>query len=362
MKKITGLLLAACCAMMLGGCGENEFTAPELMEPVGVKLDTATVERGEIYNLSVFNGAVVPYVEGLSFESDGTLKQMAVSLGDKVTKGAVLAVLNKDKETQRLEDLEEEIASLQKNGQFTDKQALCGIEIAKEELAELKENGASQEEIALKALEVEKLTAALTQTQQLRDVEVKQKQREADTLRKETQNNKILAPYNGTVVHIADVSAGMSVKGYDPVLYLADDSRLSISAKYIQESELAGADRLYAQIGHKEYALEYLPYDSDDFIQMALSGVEMKSKFAFSAPDGGVESGQYAAVMLQRAYEANAITIPVNALYSSGGSHYVYVMENEQKVRRKITVGLITESKVQVTEGLQEGEQVYVKD
>lgn len=53
-----------------------------------------------------------------------------------------------------------------------------------------------------------------------------------------------------------------------------------------------------------------------------------------------------------------AITIPVEALFSEGGTDFVYVVENGRLVKTEITVGATTDTEVEVLEGLVEGATV----
>lgn len=53
-----------------------------------------------------------------------------------------------------------------------------------------------------------------------------------------------------------------------------------------------------------------------------------------------------------------AITIPVEALFSEGGTDYVYVVENSVLNRTEITVGATTDTEVEVLSGLEAGQEV----
>jgi len=53
-----------------------------------------------------------------------------------------------------------------------------------------------------------------------------------------------------------------------------------------------------------------------------------------------------------------AITIPVEALFSEGGTDYVYVVENNTLKKTEITVGATTDTEVEVLEGLDAGQVV----
>ena len=51
-----------------------------------------------------------------------------------------------------------------------------------------------------------------------------------------------------------------------------------------------------------------------------------------------------------------------NAIYADENGSYVYRVEGEQHVRCDVTVGITTVSKVEILAGLQEGDEVYVKE
>lgn len=54
----------------------------------------------------------------------------------------------------------------------------------------------------------------------------------------------------------------------------------------------------------------------------------------------------------------SALTIPVEALFSEGGTDYVYVIEDGTLNKTEITVGATTDTDVEVLEGLQKGDRV----
>lgn len=56
--------------------------------------------------------------------------------------------------------------------------------------------------------------------------------------------------------------------------------------------------------------------------------------------------------------QANALIIPVEALFSEGGTDYVYVVENDTLKKTEITVGATTDTDVEVLQGLQDGQVV----
>ena len=64
---------------------------------------------------------------------------------------------------------------------------------------------------------------------------------------------------------------------------------------------------------------------------------------------------------VESGFQSNALVIPANALYKEGSLYYVYKKTGDTKAMTEVTVGTITPSFVQITDGLSEGDEVYVK-
>ncbi len=384
MKKYLTWMMALVILLGQVGCKDSINAPAELLEPVGVKLDTAVVQREEIYEIAAYQGEVVPYVEALSFPEDGYLEEIKVSVGDVVREGQVLASTGEGRLREQIEALQEEMADIRKLGEFSDRKAQLDIEIAVEELAILEESQAAaqvghgeseasaggekvdEEAIAWeyreKEAQIQRLKLQLQQAQEMRGLELSQKQSSLKALQNRAGRNEITAPFNGQIVYVRPGNTGDAVAGGVPVFYLADQSRVHIEAEHISESEIQKADRIYGKIMDRECALTYLPYENDVYAAMVAAGEEIRTRFSIEAGEDALESGQFAAVMLRSAYRENVLTVPVNALYQDWVGRYVYKIEGEHRIRCDVTVGLITETKAEIVEGLKDGDVVYIKE
>lgn len=356
-KLIIALLILISVAT---GCTGAKI--PELLEPVGVSLDTAVAEKKDIYDLTVYSGEIVPYVEELSFTTDGHLGEMKVTLGDTVKKGQVLASLEAESIYEAIEELTEELEYIRTMGEYDDRQKELDIAIAEEELVMLRENGASQERREAKEKELKKLELELEQAQELRNLEIGYKTEQLDKLEKQAHGIQIKAPFAGRVVYIADIKEGDAVNGYKTVLCIADEQRLSISADMIARRDIEEADRVYARIMDQDYKVTYIPYGDQEYISRVLSGETLRSRFAIDQNTEGLESGQFAAILLMTSYRENALSVPVNAVYRDEKGRYVYKVVDGQRLRCDVSIGVVTEMDAEITNGLQEGDIVYVKE
>ncbi len=365
MKRKAALLTALLLSVGLAGCGtekDSSMEAPELLEPVDVKMDIATARTGDIYQLSAYNGEVVPYTEGLSFTVDGYLEAINVMMGDMVQEGDVLAVLSEEHIAEQIESLEDEIDDLVTMGEFSDRQAAADIEIAREELEMLHEAGTFGYTGGVKELEIRKLELELEEARQLRSLELQKKQEALRALQDKVGKNEITAPFSGRIVYVSDGKKGDAVLGYTPVIYMADDSRLGLTAEYVSESAVNSADRVCAKIMEKEYEISYIPYENSELVKMALAGEEMKARFSLETEDAALCAGQFAVIMVYQLYREDVLTIPINALYRDGSGQYVYRQVDGARVRCDVKAGLTTDTKAEILEGLEEGDMVYVQD
>ena len=108
MKRILwGLLAALLIAATLAGCARSVEVAetPELLEPVGVKVDTAVVTRGDLYAMSMYEGSVIAAAEELSFEIDGKIGEVCVWPGKWVEQGDLLFSLDQTALGERIASL-----------------------------------------------------------------------------------------------------------------------------------------------------------------------------------------------------------------------------------------------------------------
>lgn len=362
MKKyiVCGMLVLALTG--LSGCQKAQVQVPELLEPVGVEMDTATATVGDMYSMSIYNGEVVPSVEAYSFDIDGTLENFYVSVGDHVTKGQLLVKLEDEEVLEKIQDLEEEIADILTEQEFDERDMAADIEIAKVQLKRLQDQRGSEEEILAQQMEVKLLELELEEEQQLTALEVERLQKQVYEMRSEISKTELTAPMDGTVVYVSETASGGRIKNLTPVVCIADETDVYISSEYIANNVIKNAYKITAQIGEIEYEVTYEPLDDSEYMTMVLSGEEVKSKFTMNDTDAEIASGEYAVLKIWNMYKEDVLTIPVNALHRDAKGRYVYKIVDGQRVRCDVTVGISNEVKAEILEGLQEGDVVYVKE
>lgn len=356
-------LCTLAAALVLGIHASAVAQAPELLEPVGVMLDTVEAYVGEVSRIDVYNGSVVPHMEELYFAVEGVVEQMHVIVGQEVKAGDVLIVLNQEAEMERAEAIREEMEELQKNGEYEEQLWEIDLKIIDTEIRALNAMTPHDETaVELKKLEREEMQLNMTLEKSLRSLQLKRLQTELEELEEEMARNTMTAPFDGCVVYASALQRGDYVSAYTPLLYLADESRLSVKSEYISSTYLIACRDLYAHIGDKRYEITPLPIDDEEYIAQVLAGEELSTYFEVEADEGELHAGEFAAVCLMTQRVENALIVPTNAVFTDASGKYLYVIEDGVRVRRDVKIGVTTDWETQILDGLEEGAVVYVKD
>lgn len=366
MKRRGIALLAALC-LLLCGCEQKEVVeVPELLEPVGVRADRATAYVGEINTTKVYEGEIKPESEELYFEIDGRVLSVNVVPGQQVKAGDVLVELDEEDAVEAYEDLEEAYEYTQRMNAYDNRLLEIDLEMLNVRLAQLNRQEATEEQkraVQNLEMDIEEKRLALKQQQERQALALANQQEQMELAASKLGKNLLRAPFDGEVSNMIWLQPGMWLSAYSPVLYIADKTQLYLESEYLFDSTLARCDRVYARVGDRDFELIPRPTDKEEYSAAVISGATPHTRYDFvdSIPEN-LEAGMYAAVCLVSNTVPDAILVPTNALFRDSTGRYVYVYEadGETRTRRHVTTGVTTDWLTQITEGLEEGEIVYV--
>ena len=118
-------------AAFLTGCGKQVVQEiPELIEAVGVDMDTAEVIRMDLKGIVSYPAQIVPRIEEIAFLSSGSIDELKVSIGDHVKKGQLLATLSGT--SGKAKALQEEINNLKAANEDVNKQSQYDLDMLRE--------------------------------------------------------------------------------------------------------------------------------------------------------------------------------------------------------------------------------------
>ena len=164
------------------------------------------------------------------------------------------------------------------------------------------------------------------------------------------------------MVYVNPILSGDGVQSLQTQVALMDESQLILSGDFVSDSYLDLAKDLYAIINGQRYELTPLPYDQEEYLSLVLSGQTLFSKFRLEGDTSALALGDYASVFVVTREQTDALYLPINALYRDSSGSYVYLNEDGERKRVAVTVGIQTDTVAEIKEGLQEGDEVYVKE
>jgi len=335
-----GVLYVALAALV--GCARAQPaeapTPTAIPTPIIPAKPTYPVQRGEVVKQIQFTGRIAPVVQQeLFFRVAGRIHSVAVKQGDTITAGQVLASL----ETSA------------GGSEFDRRRAEIQLEMAQINLDWAKSQSANKYELALKEREVElaqinldQITSAITGTE-------------------------IIAPFNGQLLETTGLSEGQAVEAFKSVAVVADMGHLEVSAD-LQTTELQalaeGLPTTVALVGRPGQVLtgsiRHLPYPywsaGSDNSSVQGQSEDQSARIALDTNPtaGGYELGDLVRVTVILERKADVLWLPPQAIRTFEGRKFVVVQDNTGQRRVDVKIGIESDDRVEVLEGVTEGQIV----
>ncbi len=261
----------------------------------------------------------------LSAEAGGKITNIRFEEGERVQKGELLVQIND--------------AELQAQKQRLEHQLQLASDRAERQKRLLAEGGVSQEEYDATVNEVEVLKAELS----LVEAQIEKK--------------KVRAPFSG-VVGLRQVSEGAYVSPQAAITTLQRLNPIkidfSVSEKYT--SRVGPGQPISFTVRSREEPLEGEVYATNSQVNADTRTLQLRARAP--NPDGTLRPGMFADVTVTLGTIDDAIVIPSFAVVPTLNGQRVFVAEEGTAQPRNVTVGVRTDSTVQVTEGLALGDTV----
>ena len=360
MKKRCVIVLLLLLSLLTGCAGAGETVAPPLREPAGMEQDIVAVTRGSIAKVQTYSGLVLPEILELSFAAAGPVTEVLVSVGSVVREGDTLAKLNTASLENALESARAQLEYAEQEHALNLRKRELQLEIARLELQELKNNGASSTYRKLKEVQIEEQENQLAEFQGLWELSYAERVLNIEELEKQVAAGVLTAPCAGTVVYCA-AAEGSYAMANTPLIWLAEEGTVRIRTAYLTSDAVEKAVEVYAMVDGRRVEVEYQPLDRKEYLAMKASGDTMQSTFLVTDTNGAeVHSGMEAVLFLTTDQAEDALILPANAVRRDTTGYYVYRVTPDGQQRQSVSRGLFTDALVQITQGLEEGEQVYV--
>lgn len=341
MKKLFVSRLTYCLFIIvfifLNACSGNssqvEATPTPIPTPIIPTKPTYQVQRGDIEQVLNFTGRIVPITEEeLFFGVGGRVDEVFVQQGEKVEAGQLLAVLETG------------------NREFDLKRAQIGLEMAQMQL-----------EMAKITTPKSSKTYSYTIGMQEKDVELAQLS--LDELEKAVADARIVAPINGTIRSL-NIRDGDVAEAFKPVMVVANVEELEVNADVggdtltkLQEGMPVTLTPVVLEGEVLEGIIRQLPYPYGSGTKGSADQT-VRIETAKKLADAGYELGDLVEVLAILEKRLDILWLPPQAVRTFEGRKFVVVKDDQGQRRVDVRLGLQSEDRVEILEGVDEGQVI----
>lgn len=356
LRRILFLILAG--SLLLTGCAgrdpsskqaDQASTPTPLPTSAALAKPTYTVERGEVVEELDFMARISPLVyEELAFRVDGFVQKVYVRSGDEVKAGDVLIELEGIQELERQARLNE----------LDQRKVEINAEIAQIRYEMFLLDTPSWTFNYEHLLAIEKYQLELAQ------IAVEETSLYGESLKEDVANSRLLAPFDGHILYM-NATEGERVAAYDTIGVVADLSVLEASAtlpEEVMEQLEEGMEVLIVSGGDRQQVslegiIRYLPYPygssspGEGTLDKNATRIEL-----LQTPDSiGLELADRVRVLVVIESHSDVLWLPPQAVRQFQGRNFVVVQDGDLQRRVDVTLGVQTEDRWEIVEGVEEG-------
>lgn len=370
-KPIAALALACALTLSLAGCGGQTDgaggqTDPEQENTDGVAVQTVTVLPDTIAAENKVSGQIAADSESTILISTAA-KCTAVyhSAGDQVAAGDILCTLELGNALSSYNaariSYQSAVQSYQDQKGILDKQVQLAEDNAANTRALLEIGAASQLEVDQAELNYQTALAGRNATLSQLEAGIQNARGGMEQLDMALENvdpsGNVIAPIAGTLVTMNAV-ADSFISNAMPLAVIdgADQMKVTVSVSEALVPKLSIGDTATVEVTAAEQTFE-----------AAIRAVERAANFqtklytvtlTVPAEVSGLLSGMFADVTFHTDVSENTLVVPTEAILTSGGVQYVFVVEDGTARYREVVTGLTGSGVTEVLSGVREGDQL----
>lgn len=328
MSRTSSILTLGLIALSLSACQRRSDNT--VVQKDRISVEVMSVQSDARPGGAKYSGSIKPLKENVvSSPHSGKLVSVEVSIGDRVSKGQVIA---------RVES---------QNVRSTYEMAHATLSQAEDGYARAQQVYSSGSLAEVKMVEI------TTQLQKARAA--------AASADKALEDCSVKAPYDGVISEVL-AEESTDIEAFSPIARIMDLSSLQVSIK-VPEAEIG-------QMGVGQEALVDIAAVSANGVKARLKskGVSASSLthnyeciFTLSGVPSDVMPGMVCTLSIRKD-DRSGISIPASAVLTAEDGRQVYVVDRDSRVDiRKVKTGEYVSDCVMIEEGLQEGDLVIVK-
>lgn len=373
-KRVISLILLLIMSFSFSACGNAVSSSDEVIElidPVAVKVTTVKAEYRDVLEGKTYSAKVVPTTSDVYFSTNQSFLKYGALPGTKVKKGDTVLYASTKSLDDQIKALREKITSDEERYEEQLKDVTERYEDAKNwesywhdvydyilthpdyELAD------AQTRMYQNALATyEQVSQELLKLTSLYELD---SEYSALTLKRLTaQRKNVLASANqdGTVVSINYYGSGDWINKDQVVAAVGDLSKPVIACEYISKNDINKAERYFAIINGKEYEVEYIALDTEQYNQLVASNETAYSTFTFVDDFSDVTIGDYVSIVLVNKNKSGVLSVPSATITKDEQGTFVTVVNGEATSYVEVKIGETSGNYTEILSGLSEGDNI----
>lgn len=349
--------------ILLAGCGTAEEPEDLIVmeqEEEQTPYNLAVAAFGDVRMTQDIRCTYEQLVEQeVSFAVSGKLvSKVYVSEGDQVEKGQVLAELGDGGLSNRIEELEYQIA---RNGQLLEYSPLNeNNEISALWLQYIYRSGQSEGELDALHAAVEQVQKRYRHEREDYQDAIDLDNMELQMLRQEAATSIVTSEINGTVKWIeSDLRDSTSVQG-KTIIRIVDGSECLFAVSDTNLASLFSEGTpvdMKISIGDVKGNYQLIPYRMEEWEE------QERLMFTFDKEYGAnIEMGTTGSITAVLEERENVLNVPKRAVHTADGKAFVYCLgEDNMREVRWVETGIYGDDSVEILSGLSEGESVILQ-
>jgi RND family efflux transporter MFP subunit len=355
-RLIRVLILSLVVSLVSTGCARKDKDNKEAKKEEYIPVETMTVTTGEIYDEAIFVGRIYsekdfPVVSAFP----GRISSIDVNLGDEVEEGEVLFSIQNEE--------------IERKEQMAKKALDAGNAQMDRTISEMKsmnpqgqlENQSNQTEIPTDKVEPNLNMQNSAQIQMEMQGEIEELNMAYEQAKIALDSLNVKSPSKGIVSYM-NIREGEIATNSSPTMIISNLDRVYL--------ETFITDRIVDKVNKGDEVLVDIPSFSIEDYKCSIDEISVgpsmengmyRIRVFIENDDHKIRPGAFGKVRIKLDKREKAVVIPSDAVIDKNGEKVIYIVEDGVAVEKKISLGLDTGEKVEITKGLNGGEKLIIK-
>lgn len=182
---------------------------------------------------------------------------------------------------------------------------------------------------------------------------------QSDAINAQIKRTEVRAPFSGTI-GLRNISPGGYISPQTPIATLVniDPAKLTFSVpeKYLSLVKVGNKVKFTTESSSKKYNATV--YAIEPSVDVNSRTITVRARAA--NPDNELTAGSFAKISLALDQIPKTFMVPTQSVIPDIKTNYVFVVDSGMSVQREVKTGLRTDTQIEITEGLKNGDSVII--